>query len=688
MVITLLLLLLAGMASGICPSKCVCNDKQLKASCEYSNLEVVPIQLNPDIKTLKLNNNKIQSVHLTFIFYTNLMDLDLSVNKIKNLGSKNFEFQMNLIKLNVSRNSIKNLHRDCFKGLEKLAILDLSDNLIEEINDKLYFKHLRNLKELNLSKNNIYLIETGAFDHVENLKRLVLSGNQLMKIPDDAMHSLKNLVELDLNNNLIRDVHFSKNLTNLEIIKIRSNLLGDVGNDSFTNVPRLKKLDLSDNNLTRIQNNHFNNLFYLEFINLSSNTFDVIDSDSFRRLFKLREIHVDDCDRLYRIDSKTFIDNSNLNYVSLSNNHKLKRLPKFLFVNKPNLKHLRISGNDFSTLDASDLPLDNLETLTLGKNPFQCNCSLHWLWVLKERQIYKNCTCGSRTYCYDTCIDNVPKTEKLIKDYYYGKSEEYDGEDLTSSLLSSSPDSDENYEYDNDREKNLRFRSFEKDFLPVILDIDDIYCRGIKSTEKILFKNVAKSNFDCTATWMFILTSAILSILIIFLLTGFVYFFFIIKCKRKNKNPVHDYINATKNYEDTHQTYYRYGDGVQQQQQQTQQQPNGCDVFDVLKKSKNDYKLNHRDNIGNGGNCKLPVNVYVKSPIDRQLNNYNNDDNNLYKKQYGLNQAQNFFINTNDGCSNNKNFSLTTTTETNIYNEPSFPVNMHKNQKPPHIVYV
>ncbi|EEB16133.1 tartan, putative [Pediculus humanus corporis] len=531
------------MASGICPSKCVCNDKQLKASCEYSNLEVVPIQLNPDIKTLKLNNNKIQSVHLTFIFYTNLMDLDLSVNKIKNLGSKNFEFQMNLIKLNVSRNSIKNLHRDCFKGLEKLAILDLSDNLIEEINDKLYFKHLRNLKELNLSKNNIYLIETGAFDHVENLKRLVLSGNQLMKIPDDAMHSLKNLVELDLNNNLIRDVHFSKNLTNLEIIKIRSNLLGDVGNDSFTNVPRLKKLDLSDNNLTRIQNNHFNNLFYLEFINLSSNTFDVIDSDSFRRLFKLREIHVDDCDRLYRIDSKTFIDNSNLNYVSLSNNHKLKRLPKFLFVNKPNLKHLRISGNDFSTLDASDLPLDNLETLTLGKNPFQCNCSLHWLWVLKERQIYKNCTCGSRTYCYDTCIDNVPKTEKLIKDYYYGKSEEYDGEDLTSSLLSSSPDSDENYEYDNDREKNLRFRSFEKDFLPVILDIDDIYCRGIKSTEKILFKNVAKSNFDCTATWMFILT-------------------------------------------------------------------------------------------------------------------------------------------------NNKNFSLTTTTETNIYNEPSFPVNMHKNQKPPHIVYV
>lgn len=615
--------------------------------CEYSNLEVVPIQLNPEIKTLKLNNNKIASVHLTFIFYTNLVELDLSENKIKSLGSKNFEFQINLIKLNVSRNSIRDLHRDSFKGLNNLAVLDLSENQIEEINDRMSFKDLHSLRELDLSRNNIYVIETGVFDYLIDLRRLILSENQLMKIPENAINTLNNLIEIDLDSNLIDDLSFPLSLKSLEVLNVRSNLIGDLSNETFENLPRLRRLDLSDNNFTRVPNFQFSKLNCLEFLNLSSNMFEHIESNSFRNLYKLREIYIDGGTTLSRIDSKTFSENLNLNYVSLSNNPSLKRLPKFLFLNKPNLKHVRISGNDFSTLDASDLPLDQLETLTLGRNPFNCNCSLHWLWILKERQMLRNCTC-TETTCYETCVENLPKSEKLV-DY---KSEEDEDE------------SSESQEEDVEKEKNSRFRGFtyDKDVFPIILDLDEIYCEKSHNSEKILLKDAPKSDFDCTATWIVVLTAAILAVLFIFLITAFVYIL-TIRCRRKAKNPVENFINAAKNYEDTHHTYYRYGENVQ----------NG-DVFEVLKSGQ--QKLT-RD--------KAPTNVYIKSPTNRGYNNYETDYNarvspsdKLHKKQYSNGQE---FYGNSTGVGN-------LVSDANIYQEPFASPIKSKNQRPPHIVYV
>ncbi|KAK6619560.1 hypothetical protein RUM43_012317 [Polyplax serrata] len=641
-------LFLIASARAICPSKCVCNDKLLKAVCENSNLEVVPIQLNPEIETLNLNNNRIGNVHMTFIFYTHLVDLDLSANKIKSLGSKNFEFQMNLVKLNVSHNAITDLHRDSFKGLIKLAVLDLSGNQIEEINDRMSFKDLRNLQELNLSKNNIYVIETGVFDHLIDLKRLILSENQLMKIPDNAINNLGNLIEIDLNSNLIDDLLFPVSLKSLEVLRFRSNLIRTLDNETFDNLPRLRKLDLSDNNFTQVPSFQFSKLNNLEYLNLSSNMFDHLDAKSFRGLYKLREIHIDGAMSLSAIDSRAFSENINLNYVSLSNNPNLNRLPKFLFLNKPNLKHVRISGNHFSTLDASDLPLDQLETLTLGRNPFNCNCSLHWLWILKERQVLRNCTC-TETSCFEGCVENLPKSEKLV-DY---KSEEEE-EDAAS----------ESQEEEETGEKNSRFSGFtyDKDLFPIILDLDEIYCEGQHKSGRMLLKKAPKSDFDCTTTWMVILTAALLAILFILLLTAIVYVL-ANRCKRKVKNPVENFINAAKDYEDTHHTYYRYGETIGQ---------NG-NVFEVLKSGQD--KLNRE---------KPLTNVYIKSPMDRQFTNYASDFNSrvsvadtLYKKQYA--NPQEFY-----GSSPVSNY----VSDTNIYQEPFVSPVKTKNPRPPHIVYV
>lgn len=41
-----------------------------------------------------------------------------------------------------------------------------------------------------------------------------------------------------------------------------------------------------------------------------------------------------------------------------------------------------MKGNNLRTLDAGQLPLDRLQKLYLSDNPFECNCSLLWLWRL------------------------------------------------------------------------------------------------------------------------------------------------------------------------------------------------------------------------------------------------------------------------------------------------------------------
>lgn len=646
----LIFLFLITLTNAICPSKCVCNDKLLKAVCENSNLEVVPIQLNPEIKHLKLNNNKIDTIHLTFIFYTKLNELDLSFNKIKNLGSKNFEFQINLINLNISHNAVKQLHKDSFKGLKNLIFLDLSDNLIEEINDRTSFKDLTNLEELNLSKNNIYMIETGVFDYLINLRRLILNENQLLKIPENAINTLNNLIEIDLNLNLIEELSFPSNLKNLEVLKLRSNLITSLSNDTFNNLNRLRRLDLSDNNFTYVPTFQFSKLSQLEHLNLSSNLFKYLGPNSFRNLYKLTEVYIDDVASLKKIDSKLFLENVNLNYISLSNNNNLKYLPKFLFLNKPNLKHVRISGNRFSTLDASDLPLDQLETLKIGQNPFKCNCSLLWLWILKERQIVNNCTCTDFS-CYESCLEGLPKSEK------FNAEEEYD-EDVG--------------------ERNSIYQGFiyNRDVFPIILDLDEIYCEDYQTAKKIPFKNVPKSNFDCTMTWVLILTIAILVTLFALLLSVIVYILRM-RCKRKRKNPVENFINATKNYEDTHHTYYRYGNNIQ----------NG-DVFEILKGDQKNGDL-YRDD-------KSSTNMYIKAPILKEtiaypytVNTFRSVDGSdgNFKRNYYRKQFSN--SNIPESYSDSSNFSIKNyMSDSNIYQEPFAAPILTKNQRPPHIVYV
>jgi Leucine-rich repeat (LRR) protein len=74
---------------------------------------------------------------------------------------------------------------------------------------------------------------------------------------------------------------------------------------------------------------------------------------------------------------RAFIDNVNLQILSMDDNEQFSDLPGNLFHGNLNLIELSIKNNKLFQLDAIQFPLDQLKKLTLADNPFVCNCSLN-----------------------------------------------------------------------------------------------------------------------------------------------------------------------------------------------------------------------------------------------------------------------------------------------------------------------
>lgn len=385
--VTSLLLLLSASTHAMCPVRCDCNDSQLRASCSGAGLQVVPIQLNPEIKHINLSQNKINSVHFTLEIYLYLITIDISFNKIQKLGSSNFQSQLHLNTLDLSHNSIKTLDKDVFKGLKTLKTLNLSFNNIENIAPN-SFHDLHQLEVLHLSDNNVVSFEDDLFQYLLNLRTLFLDNNQILDIPTDNIKYVSKLETLSLAKNLIEyiDKDSFPAMETLKYLALGRNVISNIHSNSFDGLFSLQHLDLSDNNLTTILTAQLSKLSNLTTLNLSGNYFYSIPPVAFRGLFKLHTLHLDRMPNLTKIDQRAFVDNIKLENISFDDNKEIKTLPTRLFYGNPRVLHISMADNGLSTLESSHFPLDQLQTLQLGGNPFICNCSLMWLWNLELEQ--------------------------------------------------------------------------------------------------------------------------------------------------------------------------------------------------------------------------------------------------------------------------------------------------------------
>ncbi|XP_067009216.2 chondroadherin-like [Anabrus simplex] len=404
--ISLLFILLLDVSSAMCPPKCTCDDETLKASCGEAGLEVVPIQLNPDVKTINLEGNRISNVHLTLPFYTNLRWLDVSRNRISTLGVRNFEYQQKLVHLNVSLNEITNLSKDTFRGLKNLRVLDISQNMLENI-EGVALSDLPDLAELYMSGNKIISIGDRVFDHLSNLRVLKLEDNQLLDIPTPALRRLPSLKILGLSGNLIESIEEDSlpALRDLRSLTLQGNLISKIHRAAFDGLQSLQLLDLSENNLTSVPTAQLSKLTNLAELDLSANNFVILEPVAFQSLFELRRLRVCRLPKLRRVDVRAFVDNIKLESVVMDDNSALQALPTRLFHGNPLLVDISVRGNGFTSLDSAHFPLDQLHSLSLSDNPLHCNCSLLWLWLLTRKQLdtdAKNLTLAAATNSPDT----------------------------------------------------------------------------------------------------------------------------------------------------------------------------------------------------------------------------------------------------------------------------------------------
>ncbi|GLH02253.1 Toll-like receptor Tollo [Gryllus bimaculatus] len=337
-------------ARAICPSKCACDDEVLRATCESAGLEVVPIQLNPEVRSISLRGNRIVSLHMSFTFYMNLRWLDVSRNRVASLGARVFEFQEKLVHLNISGNEVSTLSKDAFRGLRSLRVLDLSDNLLEAL-PAAALVDTPDLAELYLASNRLLSVPSGALRRLPALKLLGLSDNLLEALEEEALPALRDLRALHLRGNVVMRVHRA----------------------AFDGLPALQTLDLSDNNLTSVPTAALAKLARLADLDLSGNALPALEPVAFQSLFELRRLRLSRLPRLRRVDARALADNVRLESVQLDDTG-LDTLPARLFHDRRALVHI-------------SFPLDQLRSLALGDNPLHCNCSLLWLWLLTRRQL-------------------------------------------------------------------------------------------------------------------------------------------------------------------------------------------------------------------------------------------------------------------------------------------------------------
>ena len=143
-----------------------------------------------------------------------------------------FQELQNLQELYLQSNMLTFLPYDTFYGLGKLITLQLGDNRLKSL-DRRLFKDLENLESLNLYSNEFGILDKDILRGLTFLKTLHFASAGLFMLDYDIFKDNKMLEHIELNDNKLTQVPNVKELTHLNYLNLRDNVLTNIDAQSF-----------------------------------------------------------------------------------------------------------------------------------------------------------------------------------------------------------------------------------------------------------------------------------------------------------------------------------------------------------------------------------------------------------------------------------------------------------------------
>jgi Leucine-rich repeat (LRR) protein len=178
----------------------------------------------------------------------------------------------------------------------------------------------------------------------------------------------KNVKELDLSRNELThlDKNIFKNLTQLQKLSLDKNNLTNLDKELFSNNIQLQTLSLWENNLTHLDKDLFKYNTQLQYLYLDRNNLTHLDKDLFKYNTQLQTLSLWE-NNLTNLDKDLFKYNTQLQDLWLDNNN-LKHLDKELFKYNTQLQKLYLSENNLTELPSSITRCRNLTFFNYRNN--------------------------------------------------------------------------------------------------------------------------------------------------------------------------------------------------------------------------------------------------------------------------------------------------------------------------------
>uniref|UniRef100_A0A8C6M7V5 Leucine rich repeat containing 52 n=1 Tax=Nothobranchius furzeri TaxID=105023 RepID=A0A8C6M7V5_NOTFU len=160
-----------------CPDRCVC-DEQLVVQCAGQDLTLFPIDLPLATRQLIISNNRIGDLPaLQLNYLSDLVYLDCSNNSITEISESTFGNLRKLAYLDMSFNTLLQIEDRTFGPLASLVMLRLTDNPnLGEIHPDAFSENIA-LQVLDVSRNNLTILNISSLIALPVLRSLGLSGN-------------------------------------------------------------------------------------------------------------------------------------------------------------------------------------------------------------------------------------------------------------------------------------------------------------------------------------------------------------------------------------------------------------------------------------------------------------------------------------------------------------------------------